>query len=156
MKIWQWDDTKSITLTRYVAALALAASAIMTVCGPWLVRWLADTHTLAHSGPVVEAALLVMGYLCAALALWMLWNLYRFLQRLERGEVFVPQTVQALRRISWCCTWAAVLCLPAGLWVYLPFVFLAVAAGFMALIVRVLKNAFAQAVRMKDELDYTI
>ena len=34
--------------------------------------------------------------------------------------------------------------------------FLAVAAGFMALIVRVLKNAFEQAVRMKDELDYTV
>ena len=32
----------------------------------------------------------------------------------------------------------------------------AVAAAFMALIVRVLKNAFAQAVHMKDELDYTI
>ena len=30
------------------------------------------------------------------------------------------------------------------------------AAGFMALLVRVLKNAFAQAVRMKNELDYTI
>ena len=60
------------------------------------------------------------------------------------------------RRISWCCTWAAVLCLPVGIWIYLPFAFLAVAAGFMALLVRVLKNAFAQAVRMKDELDYTI
>lgn len=110
MKCWQWDDHKSITLTRYVVALAF----------------------------------------------WMLYNLYRFLGRLEQGEVFVPQTVLALRRISWCCTWAAVLCLPVGIWIYLPFAFLAVAAGFMALLVRVLKNAFAQAVRMKDELDYTI
>ena len=75
---------------------------------------------------------------------------------LEQGEVFVPQTVLALRRISWCCTWAAVLCLPVGIWIYLPFAFLAVAAGFMALLVRVLQNAFAQAVRMKDELDYTV
>ena len=31
-----------------------------------------------------------------------------------------------------------------------------VAAAFMALIVRVIKNAFAQAVKMKDELDYTV
>ena len=48
------------------------------------------------------------------------------------------------------------LCLPAGIVIYLPFAFLAVAAGFMALIVRVLKNAFEQAVHMKDELDFTI
>ena len=156
MKCWQWDDHKSIILTRYVVALAILGSAVMTVSGPWLVRWLMDTHHLYHNGPVVEGILLVMGYLCAALAFWMLFNLYRFLQRLEQGQVFVPQTVQALRRISWCCTWAAALCLPAGIWIYLPFAFLAVAAGFMALIVRVLKNAFEQAVRMKDELDYTI
>ena len=156
MKIWQWDDTKSITLTRYVVALAILGSAVMTVCGPWLVHWLMTTHHLNQEGPAVEVVLLVLGYLCAALAFWMLYNLYRFLGRLEQGEVFVPQTVLALRRISWCCTWAAVLCLPVGIWIYLPFAFLAVAAGFMALLVRVLKNAFAQAVRMKDELDYTI
>ena len=34
--------------------------------------------------------------------------------------------------------------------------FMDVAAAFMALIVRVIKNAFAQAVKMKDELDYTV
>ena len=156
MKCWQWDDHKSITLTRYVVALAILGSAVMTVCGPWLVRWLMTTHHLNQEGPAVEIVLLLLGYLCAALAFWMLYNLYRFLGRLEQGEVFVPQTVLALRRISWCCTWAAVLCLPVGIWIYLPFAFLAVAAGFMALLVRVLKNAFAQAVRMKDELDYTI
>ena len=156
MKCWQWDDHKSITLTRYVVALAILASVVMTVSGPWLVRWLVDTHILQHTGPVVEVALLVLGYLCAALAFWMLYNLYRFLQRLDQGQVFVPQTVQALRRISWCCMGAAVLCLPAGVLIYLPFALLAVAAGFMALLVRVLKNAFEQAVRMKDELDYTI
>lgn len=46
--------------------------------------------------------------------------------------------------------------LPVGSGNLSAFLFLAVAAGFMALIVRVLKNAFAQAVRMKDELDYTV
>ena len=156
MKIWQWDDRKSITLTRYVVVLAILASAVAAVCGPWLVTWLMDTHHLRASGPAVGAALLVLGYLCAALAFWMLYNLYRFLHRLEQGQVFVPQTVQALRRISWCCVGAALLCLPAGVLLYLPFAFLGIAAGFMALLVRVLKNAFEQAVRMKDELDYTI
>ena len=77
------------------------------------------------------------------------------LRRIEAGAVFVPANVTALRRISWCCAGAAVVCLVAA-YIYLPFAFLGVAAAFMALIVRVLKNAFAQAVHMKDELDYTI
>ena len=77
------------------------------------------------------------------------------LRRIEAGAVFVPANVTALRRISWCCAGAAVVCLAAA-YIYLPFAFLGVAAAFMALIVRVLKNAFAQAVHMRDELDYTI
>ena len=108
-----------------------------------------DHH--AHSDP-----LLVLGYLCAVLAFGMLFSLYKFLRRIEAGQIFVPANVTALRRISWCCVGAAVLCLPAGVGIYLPFAFLGVAAAFMALIVRVLKNAFEQAVRMKDELDLTI
>ena len=68
----------------------------------------------------------------------------------------MPQNVTALRRISLCCAGAAALCLPTGFIVYVPFAFLGAAAGFMALIVRVIQIAFAQAVRMKNELDLTI
>ena len=149
---YHWNDRKSITLTRVVVATAILGSAIMTISGPWLTRWMVTAHALPpRTGPV----LLVLGYLCAVLAFGMLFSLYKFLRRIEAGAVFVPANVTALRRISWCCAGAAVVCLTAA-YIYLPFAFLGVAAAFMALIVRVLKNAFAQAVRMKDELDYTI
>ena len=147
-----WSDQKSIILTRVVVAGAIAGCGIMTVSGPWLTRWMVSAYALPPaSGPV----LLGMGYVCAVLAFVMLVSLYKFLRRIEAGAVFVPANVTALRRISWCCAGAAVVCLPAA-YIYLPFAFLGVAAAFMALIVRVLKNAFAQAVHMKDELDYTI
>ena len=129
-----WSDQKSIILTRVVVAGTIAGCGIMTVSGP---------------------VLLGMGYVCAVLAFVMLVSLYKFLRRIEAGAVFVLANVTALRRISWCCAGAAVVCLAAA-YIYLPFAFLGVAAAFMALIVRVLKNAFAQAVHMKDELDYTI
>ena len=130
-----WSDQKSIILTRVVVAGTIAGCGIMTVSGPWLTRWMVSAHALPPaSGPV----LLGMGYVCAVLAF-----------------VMLPANVTALRRISWCCAGAAVVCLAAA-YIYLPFAFLGVAAAFMALIVRVLKNAFAQAVHMKDELDYTI
>ena len=125
-----WDDEKSITLTRCVVVAALIGSIAMTLGGPWVTAWF--------------------------IAVGMLVSLYKFLRRIEKGEVFVPENVTALRRISWCCAGAAVLCLAAVFICYRPFAVLAAAAGFMALLVRVLKNAFAQAVRMKNELDYTI
>ena len=151
---YHWNDRKSITLTRVVVATAILGSAIMTISGPWLTRWMVTAHALPpRTGPV----LLVLGYLCAVLAFGMLFSLYKFLRRIEAGQIFVPANVTALRRISWCCTWAAALCLPVGAVLGLPFIFaIGVAAAFMALIVRVIKNAFAQAVKMKDELDYTV
>ena len=149
-----WDDEKSITLTRCVVVAALIGSIAMTLGGPWVTAWFIAVAGLRPSTGLT-ATLLVLGYACAALAIGMLVSLYKFLRRIEKGEVFVPENVAALRRISWCCAGAAVVCLAAA-YIYLPFAFLGVAAAFMALIVRVLKNAFAQAVHMKDELDYTI
>ena len=145
-----WDDEKSITLTRCVVVAALIGSIAMTLGGPWVTAWFIAVAGL-HPSAGLTATLLVLGYACAALAIGMLVSLYKFLRRIEKGEVFVPENVAALRRISWCCAGAAAVFI-----CYRPFAVLAAAAGFMALLVRVLKNAFAQAVRMKNELDYTI
>ena len=85
-----------------------------------------------------------------------LLNLFRLLGRVEKGAVFVAENVRSLRRIALCCALAALICIPAGAVLYFPFACMGIAAGFMALIVQVLKNTFAQAVRMKDELDLTV
>ena len=132
-----WNDQRSILLTRAVVALAIAGSVVMTVCGPKITHWMVTAHGLP---PRSGLLLLGMGYACAALALVMLCSLYQFLRRIEAGEVFVSTNVAALRCISWCCAGAAGFCLLAA-GIYLPFLFLAVAAGFMALIVRVLKES---------------
>ena len=147
-----WSDQKSIILTRAVVAGAIAGCGIMTVSGPWLTRWMVSAHALPPaSGPV----LLGMGYVCAVLAFVMLVSLYKFLRRIEAGQIFVPANVTALRRISWCCVGAGAVCLVSCLY-YLPFIAVAIAAGFMALIVRIIKNIFQQAIDMKAELDLTI
>ena len=127
-----WDEHRSIVLTRLVTV------GVFAVCVA--VRWV----------------MLGLGYLLAALALWMLFNLFRLLGRVEKGAVFVAENVRSLRRIALCCALAALICIPAGAVLYFPFACMGIAAGFMALIVQVLKNTFAQAVRMKDELDLTV
>jgi hypothetical protein len=50
----------------------------------------------------------------------------------------------------------AVICGVAAVWYCLPMLVIAGAAGFMGLIVRIVKNIFRQAIDMKNELDYTV
>ena len=108
------------------------------------------------TGTGAFALLLITGYICAAAALIMLFSLYVFLCRIGRGEIFTPENIRILRRIGLCCLSAAAAALFDGLLLYFPFLFIAAAAGFMTLIVRVVQNAFARAQEMKDELDYTV
>ncbi|MGN0975782.1 MAG: DUF2975 domain-containing protein [Gemmiger sp.] len=151
-----WNDRKSILLTKFFTLALLAASLVLLAAGPWIIEWLAVNRTYYSSRPMVRPMLYVVGYGCGAAAVTMLVQLYGFLRRVQAGEVFSAKNVSALRGISWCCLAAAALTLLAGSTLYLPYLFVCGAAGFMALIVRVVKNAFEQAVKMKDELDYTV
>ena len=49
----------------------------------------------------------------------------------------------------------AAICLVSGFY-YLPFFVVAACGAFMALIVRVIKNVFTEAIALKDENDFTI
>ena len=84
-----------------------------------------------------------------------LYQLWRLLGNIRRGALFVPENVRRMRIVSWCCVGAALVAALSAAY-YLPFLFFAVASGFLALIVRIVKNAFEQAIAMKDELDWTV
>ena len=148
---------KSIALSQFSTLCMGVICLIMVGCGPQLVDWALRDYTGSAALTMLRGGLLGLGYVCAVLAFAMLYNLYRFLGRIQKGTVFVRANVTALWRISWCCAGAAFLCTPTGLLLRLPFVFsLGLCAGFMALIVRVIMNAFRQAVEMQDELDLTV
>lgn len=147
-----WNKDKSLLLSRVcVAVFALALLGLDGFCYP-LARWFVNLRQMQWQRGV---GMMVTVYVCSVFAWVVLADLWRLLANLQRGLVFVPENVRLLRRVSWCCVGAALACLASILW-YLPFVFVAVAAGFMALLVRIIKNVFQQAVAMKDELDLTI
>ena len=75
--------------------------------------------------------------------------------KLMMQVIFDARNVALLRAVSWCCVGAGLICLVSGVY-YLPFAVIAIAAGFMALIVRIVKNVFRQAILMKDDLDLMI
>jgi hypothetical protein len=99
--------------------------------------------------------LMVILYCECAPALAALVSLDRLLKNIRAGQVFTDGNVRLLRVISWSCFAAAVLALAAAKY-YALLIAVAMAAAFMGLILRVVKNVIEEAVVIKEENDYTI
>jgi hypothetical protein len=126
---------------------------ITALSAPWLVRWLLDFSQADLVGK--EVFFLSTIYSGSVPAAILLLCLYRLLHHIEIDQVFITINVEYLRRISWSCFSGAIICF-ASIPYYFPWIFVAVAAAFMGLIVRVIKNIIAQAVELKKESELTI
>jgi hypothetical protein len=149
-----WSSNKSLALSRVCVAVFAALLAALDVAAYWLVRWFLVV-SLGLEGTGDEIFLLAVIYLCSAFAWALLWQLWRLLGELRAGRVFTDGNVRRLRASSWCCVGVFAVCGLAAVH-YVPFAAFSAAAGFMALIVRIVKNVFEQALAMKSELDLTI
>lgn len=81
--------------------------------------------------------------------------LFVLLMNVRKGQVFTSQTVSLIRGVSWCCL---SLCVPfgiLGLYFQLSWI-VCFLAGFLGLCLRVCKNAFEEALEIKEENDLTI
>lgn len=148
-----WNGEKSISLSK----LCVLVFAVMLICtvlsAPWLVRRLMDFSRADLVGK--EVFFLSTIYSGSIPASVLLFCLYHLLRHIELEQVFIVTNVEYLRRISWSCFAGAIICFASTLY-YFPWVFVAVAAAFMGLIVRVVKNVVAQAVELKNESELTI
>ena len=150
-----WNESRSIRLSRALVYLFAEALVLCDVFGWWLVQFICEMLTHRDHGLMGGYVLLGCLYLCSVPAYLLLYDMHRLLRNLQSGRVFLPFNVQLLRRISWCCFAAAGICLAcAPVWYSLLIV--TIAAAFVGLIVRIVKNVFEQAILMKDELDFTV
>lgn len=150
-----WTEKHSIQLSRvWVVVFGILLVAV-DVAGYWLVEFICEYVIKENRGLGDSLALLAALYLCSVPAYILLVSLYRLLRNMELDRVFIAENVVLLRRVSWCCVAAALTCL-FFVWTWPALLIISVAAGFMALIVRVVKNVFVRAIGMKDELDYTV
>ena len=94
-------------------------------------------------------------YPCAPLAYLTLYSLLRLLFNIRNENTFTTQNIKYLRRISWSCFGVALITLVGGIY-YLPFLFVAVAAAFVGLLLRVVKNVMQSAAELKNENELTI
>ncbi|MCL2125895.1 MAG: DUF2975 domain-containing protein [Oscillospiraceae bacterium] len=145
-----WNDKKSILLSKICVILFMAALVFCAATAPgsyWL--WL---RIIPPQYRAYFLATIYTGCVPAALLLIML---YALLHRISEGEIFVERNTDCLRRISWCCFAGAAVSFASSLYWFSWFA-IGVAAAFMGLIVRVIKNVVAKAVLLKDDADYTI
>lgn len=148
-----WNDERSIALSKVSILLFLLLLIGAAVSAPWLTRWFIGFSLAGLQGKnAYFLATIYVGFIPAAFLLYSLLNLLR---RIDLGQVFVPANVELLRRISWSCFLGAMIALVSAFY-YNPWFFIAVSAAFMGLIVRVVKNVFEQAVKLKEEADYTV
>ena len=149
----KWNDDKSLLLTRVCVWLSAAALVLLCVSAPWLFSWFIQKRLILP--PQSRDYFLVTTYTVAVPAAIAFYMMNRLLANIRKEEVFTEKNTRYLRGMSWCCLAAGLIFLVSSFY-YLPFFALCAAAVFMALILRVIKNVFAQAEEIKKENDYTI
>ena len=148
-----WNQDKSVTLSQVCVIFFGGLLAVLDLTAYWTTRYFAQISGALEESQAVP--LMLLFYLCSVAGWAALWNLWKLLKNIRKGQVFVAENVAAMRLVSWCCFGVGIVCV-VGAVVYLPLLIAAAAAGFMGLIVRIVKNAFEQALAMKDELDFTV
>jgi len=147
-----WNAKKSVLLSLIFTRIVMVLVVGVAVLAPKMVE-----AYLEYTSKGAEGFGLLLGtvYVCCVLALVALFSLDRLLTNIRMSHVFLEGNVRYLRRLSWCCFLAALFLLPAAFSAQGLFV-VVVAAGFIGLILRVVKNVIEEAVILKSENDLTI
>lgn len=148
-----WNDRKSIILSQVCVKIFMVLYLAALLSAPFFVRGYVALRQMDSAFMI--PALLTTLYLCAPPAGKLLWDLHRLLSNISHDNIFIDDNVALLRSISWCCITAGLICFFSSIY-YIIFLFLAIAAAFMGLIIRVMKNIIRQAVLLKAENDFTI
>ena len=156
-------STRLSTLLSLILALSFAAIVlVMMVLMPFLI----DTAPVMESVysyfvlsdiDFIDGACVfwVWYYAVSAVAVVCCVNVALLLVRVRRRLVFTEISVSLIRFASWNCLLIALLCLLVSAYFHMASV-LAVAAGFLGLCLRVVKNVIEEAVMIKNENDLTV
>lgn len=145
------DIPGSILLSKIFTAAVAVILLALCAASPW--KQLFSVHLPNKTLSINWYSVTLIAFAVPAYSA--LWQLYRLLQNISRGRVFVADNVRRLRIVSWRCFAAAAVFLLSALY-NASWLVLFVAAIFGGLILRVIMNVFAAAVALQDEQDLTI
>lgn len=154
-----WNRKHSVTLSIVVCFVFVGILTAALFAGPWFVKfWFTVYRSWAENGEAMTDMSTLFAacfYPCAVFAYATLYSLIKLLFNIKKGDIFINANVKYLRLISWCCFAVAVITLIGGVF-YLPFLFVAVAAAFVGLMLRIVKNVMQNAVEINAENELTI
>lgn len=102
-----------------------------------------------------RAWILVDAYVMVAVAFVAVVLLFFLLRAVLREQIFTSLATRLLAAVSWCCFAEGLLVVLLGYYFQLA-IAMAVAAFFVGLCLRVVKNVIEEATRIKSENDFTI
>ncbi len=146
------SQSKSNKLSLYLTDIIFLALIVIAVFLPKLAFWYIDVNDRPLR---VFETLLITCYICLPAALLALLSLRKLLKNIIKGEIFIQNNITQLNILFFCCLFVSLITIISGFF-YLPFLIIGVAAGFFALILRVIKNVFRSAIEIKTENELTI
>ncbi len=153
-----WNKKHSVTLSIIICYVFCAILTVGLFLAPWALKmWFMLYRGWVDGYPLYDTltAFKACFYSSAPFAYITLYSLIRLLYNIKKDDIFITQNVKYLRKISWCCFIVAIITLIGSLF-YVPLGFIAIAASFVGLMLRVVKNVMQSAVDIREENDLTI
>ena len=150
-----WNFKKSIILSIAVCFIIGIMLTFAAVAMPEMISWYFKTVHAMNAPLVLYKVVITCFYICLPFAYLALFCLLKVLFAIKREEIFVNSNITMLRILSWCCFAVALITLIGGR-TYYPLLLIAAAAGFIGLILRVIKNIMCSAKLLREENDLTI
>ena len=144
-----WKPAHSVTLSLAVTYLGAAFLLLLMFTAPAILRTI-------DSDPKFLQVMSILFYCCCPAGGLAIASLLRLLHNIRKDRVFTRQNVKMLRLLSWCFIFVALVSLAATFTMYLPMLYILLASGFLAVILRVVKNVMEQATIMREEQELTI
>lgn len=145
-------EKRSIAITSVLIKVAI----VLCTAALFLMPYAAKMYEqISFQRDNVTVPLLITFYVCAAFGFVILFVLNKLIKNIGSEKVFIDENVKLLKILSYCCLAIAVVTLIFARFRILVFV-ITFAAAFIGLILRVIKNCFTEAIRLREENDFTI
>ena len=145
-------EKRSIAITSVLIKIAIVLCAAALFLMPYAAKMYEQISCQRDN---VTVPLLITFYVCAAFGFVILFVLNKLIKNIGSEKVFIDENVKLLKILSYCCFAIAVVTLIFARFRILVFV-ITFAAAFIGLILRVIKNCFTEAIRLREENDFTI
>lgn len=145
-------EQKSLIATIWIVKAMMVLLPFVAVGLPFIVGWYTGMREELY--PFYWPTL-ILSACCIFPAAVALYSMDRLLVNIRKANVFITENTEYLRKISWCAYVVSVVFLLIGIMRPTGFV-VAFAGFFIGLVLRVIKNVFAQAVAIREENEFTI